>query len=113
VQMAMASGIFQGWDLHPAQLVPRYTAVFSYFSDALDATTARLKRFLDTAAQATVAGGVFDDAATGQGLLNFFARGLALGALTADDLAPLSLTPKDIATRSFGEIVAKRTPREP
>ncbi len=113
VQMAMASGIFQGWDLHPAQLVPRYTAIFSYFSDALSATTARLKRFLDTAAQATVAGGVFDDAATGQGLLNFFARGLALGALTAEDLAPLSLTPKDIAHRSFGEIVAKRPPREP
>ena len=38
----------------------------------------RLKAFVDKAAQATLLGDVFDDAATGQGLLNFFLRGARL-----------------------------------
>ncbi|HEX8905816.1 MAG TPA: hypothetical protein VF771_13280, partial [Longimicrobiaceae bacterium] len=33
---------------------------------------ARLRNFVDKAAQATLVGDVFDDAATGQGLLNYF-----------------------------------------
>ena len=35
----------------------------------------RLKSFMDKAAQATLVGDVFDDAATGQGLLNYFLQG--------------------------------------
>ena len=46
------------------------------------AATARLRNFVEKAAQATLVGDVFDDAATGQGLLNFFLRGLSSGALT-------------------------------
>ena len=36
------------------------------------------------AAQATVLGSIFDDAATDQGLLNFFLRGINCGALTEE-----------------------------
>ena len=35
--------------------------------------------------EATLVGDVFDDAATGQGLLNFFVRGLSSGALTLEE----------------------------
>ena len=76
------NGFYQGWDLHPAQLPTRYAAVYAFFLSARPAATARLRDFVDKAAQATLVGDVFDDAATGQGLLNFFVRGLSSGALT-------------------------------
>ena len=41
----------------------------------------RLRNFVDKAAQATLVGDVFDDAATGQGLLNYFLRALNCGAI--------------------------------
>ena len=41
----------------------------------LDAASERLRNFVEKAAQATLVGDVFDDAATGQGLLNYFLRG--------------------------------------
>ena len=41
----------------------------------------RLNHFIQMAARATTAGNVFDDAATGQGLLNFFLRALNCGAV--------------------------------
>ena len=39
----------------------------------------RLRSFVDKAAQATLVGSIFDDAATGQGLLNYFLLGLTAG----------------------------------
>ena len=41
----------------------------------------RLRNFVDKAAQATLVGDVFDDAATGQGLLNYFLRAVDCGAI--------------------------------
>ena len=67
--------LLSSWDLHPAQLPSRYAAVYAFYLSALDAATRRLRAFIDKAAQATLVGDVFDDAATGQGLLNFFVRG--------------------------------------
>ncbi len=49
----------------------RYAAVFAFFLAGRAAAAARLRGFLDQAAQATLTGNVFDDAATGEGLLNF------------------------------------------
>ena len=66
VRYSLVTGFYQGWDLHPAQLPVRYGAVFSFFLEGLDAAGARLRAFLDKAAQATLLGDVFDDAATGQ-----------------------------------------------
>src|SRR5687767_10538754 len=82
---SLVNGYYQGWDLHPAQLPIRYAALYAFFLAALPAATARLRNFVDRAAQATLVGDVFDDAATGQGLLNFFARGLSSGAITIDE----------------------------
>jgi hypothetical protein len=59
----------------PGQLVTRYAAVFSFFR-ALDSRRGACAVRRSTA-QATLLGSVFDDAATGQGLLNYFLRGLA------------------------------------
>ena len=103
------NGFYQGWDLHPAQLPTRYAAVFAFFLSARPAATARLRNFVEKAAQATLVGDVFDDAATGQGLLNFFARGLSSGALTLDEARETGLTEAELHGRSFLKIVEARS----
>jgi hypothetical protein len=105
---SLVNGYYQGWDLHPAQLPTRYAAVYAFFLSARPAATARLRNFVDRAAQATLVGDVFDDAATGQGLLNFFARGLTSGALTLDEALETGLTPDELHGRSFLRILENR-----
>ncbi len=85
IQHSLANGYYQGWDLHPAQLPTRYAAVYSFYLQSLDQASDRLKNFVEKAAQATLVGDVFDDAATGQGLLNFFLRAINCGAITEDE----------------------------
>jgi citrate lyase beta subunit len=109
VRHSLMNGYYQGWDLHPAQLPTRYAAVFSFFQSARQAATARLRAFVEKAAQATLLGDVFDDAATGQGLLNFFVRGVSSGALTMEEAAETGLTRDELLGRSFLRIVEART----
>ena len=111
VQRSLERGFYQGWDLHPAQLPTRYAAVFAFFLQSLGAASARLKNFVEKAAQATLVGDVFDDAATGQGLLNFFLRGLSCGALTEDEALATGLTHDNLRTRSFVKILEARRTR--
>lgn len=101
IRHSLSNGFYQGWDLHPAQLPSRYATVYSFFLEGLPAATARLKNFIEQAAKATLAGDVFDDAATGQGLLNYFLRGLNCGALTEDQALATGLTLDKLRTRSF------------
>ncbi len=109
VRRALALGIYQGWDLHPAQLPARYGAVFAFFLAERAPMAARLKAFVAKATQATRSGQVFDDAATGQGLLNFFVRGVACGALGDEDVRATSLSLEELRARSFARIVAARS----
>ena len=106
---ALRLGWFQGWDLNPAQLPTRYAAVFAFFLEALTPAAERLRTFVDQAAQATLVGDVFDDAATGQGLLNFFLRGLGCGAITEEEALATGLTLDELGSRSFAAILAGRS----
>ncbi|MBI1853546.1 MAG: hypothetical protein HYR85_24685 [Planctomycetes bacterium] len=64
---------------------------------------------MESAARATLVGEVFDDAATGQGLLNFFLRAVNCGALTEEEAkAKTGVTIDEIHARSFPKIVANR-----
>jgi hypothetical protein len=99
---------YQGWDLHPAQLPTRYAAVYSFFLEGLRAATDRLSNFMQKAGQATLVGDVFDDAATGQGLLNYFIRGLNSGALTEEEALATGLTLEELRSRSFVKILKGR-----
>jgi citrate lyase beta subunit len=108
VQRSLANGYYQGWDLHPGQLPTRYAAVYAFFLKSLDAAAARLRNFIDKAAQATLVGDVFDDAATGQGLLNFLLRGVNCGAFTAQEAGASGLTIEELHGRSFLKILANR-----
>ena len=64
VRHALLSGIYQGWDIHPAQLVSRYAAVYTFFAENAGPAARRLKNFAERAEQATRMGAQFDDAAT-------------------------------------------------
>jgi hypothetical protein len=106
VRHALHNGFFLGWDLHPAQLPSRYAAVYSFFLDGLDPASERLKNFIAAAAQATRVGDVFDDAATGQGLLNYFLRAISCGAIPESDVPMLTvLTIEQLRTASFARIL--------
>ena len=108
VTHSLVGGFYQGWDLHPAQLVTRYAALYAFFLDGIDAAGARLQNFVGKAAQATLVGDVFDDAATGQGLLNFFLRGINSGAITEEEaLRRTGLTAEDLRGRSFTKILKR------
>ena len=77
--------------------------------ESLDAASERLRNFVEKAAKATLVGDVFDDAATGQGLLNYFLRALNCGALTeAEGLRLSGLTPEELRSGSFVKILKNR-----
>ena len=109
IRHSLTNAFYQGWDLHPAQLVTRYAAVYAFFLESLDAASERLRNFIAKAAQATLVGEVFDDAATGQGLLNFFLRALNCGAVREDEIGALTgLTLDELRSGSFVTIVRGR-----
>ena len=105
---SLRTGYYQGWDLHPAQFVTRYAAVYQFFLEGLDAASNRLKTFVEKAALASLFGDVFDDAATGQGLLNFFLRGIACGAITENEALATGLSLEELRSRSFLKILQGR-----
>jgi hypothetical protein len=108
IRQSLRMGFYQGWDLHPAQLVVRYATVYAFFHEGLDAAVRRLRGFMDKTAQATLLGDIFDDAATGQGLLNFFLRGVSCGAISPEEAQGTGLTLEEISTRSFLKILQGR-----
>jgi citrate lyase beta subunit len=109
VRHSLETGFYQGWDLHPAQLPTRYAAVYAFFLEGLGAASERLKNFVQKAAQATLVGDVFDDAATGQGLLNYFLRAMNCGAITEEEAVQMSgLSIDELRGRSFVRILTQR-----
>jgi citrate lyase beta subunit len=108
IRHSLYKGLYQGWDLNPAQLPMRYTAVYAFFLESYDDAVIRLKTFVEKAAQATLIGDIFDDAATGQGLLNYFLKALNSGAITIDEVLVTGLTLDEIRTRSFAKILKDR-----
>src|SRR5207302_4109649 len=111
VRHSLVNGFYQGWDLHPAQLVPRYASVYAFFLDGLSPASERLHNFVAKAAQATLVGDIFDDAATGQGLLNYFLRGIACGAVTEDEALATGPARDEIRSKSFAKLMAARRAR--
>jgi citrate lyase beta subunit len=108
IRHSLWNGYYQGWDLNPAQFPMRYAAVYAFFLESYDDAVDRLKTFVEKAARATLIGDVFDDAATGQGLLNYFLRALNSGAITEEEVLATGLTLDEIRGRSFKKILENR-----
>lgn len=79
VRRSLYHGFYQSWDIHPAQIPARLAAIFTFFEEGLARATERLNSFVASAAKASQAQGMFDDAATGRGLVNYFRRAHACG----------------------------------
>ncbi len=105
---SLVNGFYQGWDLNPAQLPMRYAATYHFFLSSMDDATFRLKTFVERAAISTLTGDIFDDAATGQGLLNFFLKAMNCGAISEEEATATGLTIDEIRSRSFYKILQGR-----
>jgi citrate lyase beta subunit len=105
---SLINGMYQGWDLNPAQLPMRYAATYNFFLSSYEDAVFRLKTFVERAAISTLTGDIFDDAATGQGLLNFFLKAMNCGAITEEEVLATGLTLDEIRTRSFFRILEGR-----
>jgi len=105
---SLINGFYQGWDLNPAQLPMRYAATYNFFLSSYDDAVFRLKTFVERAAISTLTGDIFDDAATGQGLLNFFLKAMNCGAITEEEAVATGLTIEEIRSRSFYKILQGR-----
>ena len=81
VRRALERGFYQGWDLHPAQLVTRYVATYAFFRASLPAAAARLAAYLER-----TDAGVLDEPATARALAGVVLRGLDCGALADDEV---------------------------
>jgi citrate lyase beta subunit len=86
VRHSLDNGFYQGWDLHPAQLVSRYAAVYSFFRDGWEIAANRLGNYLNQKHNAGLTGSEFDDAASTRGLLIFLSRALACGAVSRAEI---------------------------
>jgi citrate lyase beta subunit len=105
---SLINGMYQGWDLNPAHLPMRYAATYNFFLSSYSDAVFRLKTFVDRAAISTLTGDIFDDAATGQGLLNFFLKAMNCGAITEEEALATGLTLDEIRSRSFYRILEGR-----
>lgn len=108
VRHSLWNGFYQGWDLHPAQLVVRYAAAYAFFLESYTDAAARLTNFVEKAARATLTTDIFDDAATGQGLLNYFLKAMNSGAISLEEAMATGLTLEEIQSRSFYRILEGR-----
>jgi hypothetical protein len=80
----------------------------TFFLEGLPAASSRLRNFMEQAAQATRVGAVFDDAATGRGLLNYFQRARHCGAIAQNDIPALTGVTVEELGSSFDGILAAR-----
>ncbi len=109
ITYSLINGFYQSWDLHPAQLVARYAAVYAFFLESADEQSARLKNFIGKATQAMLTGNQFDDAASAQGLLNFFIRAVSCGAMNETEVQQKTdLSSQELKSASFAKIMELR-----
>lgn len=74
-------GIYQGWDMHPAQLPTRFIATFDFFNRSLDSAVDRLGRYVRAES-----GSVMDEPATAKALARYILRSTSCGATHAKDI---------------------------
>ncbi|MBX7451041.1 aldolase [Mycolicibacterium sp. 3033] len=102
VRRHLERGIYQGWDLHPAQLVTRYLATYAFYRGAFAPAATRLRNYVHQLDST-----VMDEPATARALANVIHRGSACGALTADEIE----SAVDLPLPSVRDIALGRRPR--
>ncbi|MFF0338859.1 DUF6986 family protein [Kribbella sp. NPDC004875] len=76
VRRSLARGIYQGWDMHPAQLPTRFAATYLFYREGFDQAALRLRAYLGDGES-----GYLDEPATAAALAGFVLRGIECGAI--------------------------------
>ena len=84
VRRSLARGIYQGWDMHPAQLPTRYVATYLFYRESLDSAATRLRAYVTGGNS-----GYLDEPATAAALATYILRGLDCGATAQPELDTL------------------------
>lgn len=84
VRRSLERGFYQGWDLHPVQLVSRYAATYAFFRDGMGPACARLRVYADRMRAG------LEEPATGRALADYLSRGLDCGAISDQEVAELT-----------------------
>ncbi len=84
VRRSLARGIYQGWDMHPAQLPTRYAATYLFYREGLETAGARLRAYVSGGNS-----GYLDEPATAAALASYVLRGLECGAVDPDEVDAL------------------------
>lgn len=85
VRRHLERGIYQGWDLHPAQLPTRFLATYAFYREGFEAAAVRLKNYVHKIDSA-----ILDEPATARALARFIHRGLACGAVEEAEFVRLA-----------------------
>ncbi len=105
INHSLQSGFYQGWDLHPGQIPIRYAACYSFYLSAFREISERMRNFLEVSGKAMLSANVFDDAATGQGLINFFLKAYNCKAIIREEIEEMGITPEVLQTKHFPKII--------
>jgi hypothetical protein len=112
VSHSLACGFYQGWDLHPGQLVSRYAAVYAFYRGTFPRAAARLRGLLASPAPTARAGNVQDEYATAQALYDAVRRAVRCGAVELRELLEATgLRPADLEAATYRELVSARARR--
>jgi citrate lyase beta subunit len=84
VRRSLERGFYQGWDLHPAQLVTRYAATYAFYREGFQRAVDRLR----SVAERTASGQ--EEPATIRALADFLTRAIDCDAITEIELSELT-----------------------
>ncbi|MDV6012824.1 DUF6986 family protein [Haloechinothrix sp. LS1_15] len=82
VTRSLKRAFYQGWDMHPGQLVTRYAATYAFFRAGFADASERFRAYLGVSGGS----GVLDEPATAQALATFLLRGLHCGAIDGAEI---------------------------
>ena len=87
VRRSLEGAIYQGWDLHPAQLPTRFIANIAFYREGFVRAAGRLRAYLTKAApESGKNNAVMDEPATARALARYLYRGYVCGAVTEAEL---------------------------
>lgn len=81
VNRSLRNGYYQGWDLHPAQLITRYIATYAFYRSHFDIAGKRLHNYVHGGVA-----GIMDEPATAKALARFIDRGVSCGAVDESEV---------------------------
>lgn len=93
VRRSLERGYYQGWDMHPGQLVTRFATNFAFYRQGFVSAAERIARYAENPAASN------DEPATIRALAGFVRRAFHCGAVTAAELeAATGTTPGQLST---------------